>query len=432
MFGFLGNRKLNNARKQGKEWYQLARKIDHFRRDVVSEEGLLELRKAYGALHAVLKDKGATVADISAAVEALEPILRRLGGDFYPRNSVTEYVDMIVVAAIFMIGIRTFFLQPFKIPTNSMYPTYNGLTTEVYFGDEEPGRAMRLFRVAQLGAGHRTVKGEAGKELIIPVLTSPPSPQTRGYFTRGMQRGFIPANYQASAGFQRFLVLPGPAFDYTFLVGDEPVYVRVPAEFPMNHVLKKILDRAGDDLRVERGSGGYDFLVHTGIRVPDDGSPVLSFDVKSGDMLFVDRFTYNFRRPQVGDPFVFNTTTIKTMEQDQRGMYYIKRIAGGPGDVLKVEEPVLYRNGKPADGAEAFLRNARREGEYEGYLPRIGRNQRALNFEQTIPDDSYFAMGDNSDESADSRSWGFVPEKAIVGRAIFIYYPFSSRWGLAE
>jgi signal peptidase I len=50
----------------------------------------------------------------------------------------------------------------------------------------------------------------------------------------------------------------------------------------------------------------------------------------------------------------------------------------------------------------------------------------------TIPEGTYVALGDNSANSADSRYWGYVPEKAVIGKAIFIYYPFTKRWGVAE
>jgi signal peptidase I len=50
----------------------------------------------------------------------------------------------------------------------------------------------------------------------------------------------------------------------------------------------------------------------------------------------------------------------------------------------------------------------------------------------TVPAHSFFALGDNSPRSLDSRYWGFVPEKDVVGRPLFIYFPLTSRWGLAK
>jgi len=87
---------------------------------------------------------------------------------------------------------------------------------------------------------------------------------------------------------------------------------------------------------------------------------------------------------------------------------------------------------------EAFARNARKEGEYGGYVypssnpanpPKILTGP---GDSTEIPEATFVALGDNSANSLDSRYWGFVPEKAVIGRAIFIYYPFTKRWGLAE
>ena len=50
----------------------------------------------------------------------------------------------------------------------------------------------------------------------------------------------------------------------------------------------------------------------------------------------------------------------------------------------------------------------------------------------TVPEHFYMALGDNSPRSKDSRSWGFVPEKDVVGRPLYIYYPLTKRWGLAH
>ena len=59
-------------------------------------------------------------------------VLRRTGGAIYPKTALIENVEFFLVAAIVILGIRTYFVQPFKIPTNSMWPTYNGMTPQVY------------------------------------------------------------------------------------------------------------------------------------------------------------------------------------------------------------------------------------------------------------------------------------------------------------
>jgi signal peptidase I len=113
----------------------------------------------------------------------------------------------------------------------------------------------------------------------------------------------------------------------------------------------------------------------------------------------------------------------------QLEQYYIKRLVGGPGDTLEVREPVLYRNGAPITGASAFASNAKRENNYKGYFSFgfLGRGESLK-----IRPQSYFAMGDNSGNSQDSRYWGFVPARDVVGRPLFVYYPFTRHWGPAQ
>jgi len=77
----------------------------------------------------------------------------------------------------------------------------------------------------------------------------------------------------------------------------------------------------------------------------------------------------------------------------------------------------------------AFENNARQADSYVGY-----RNYRDLaeGRTMTVPPESYLALGDNSANSEDGRSWGYVPAKEAVGRPLFIYYPFTKRWGPAR
>lgn len=81
--------------------------------------------------------------------------------------------------------------------------------------------------------------------------------------------------------------------------------------------------------------------------------------------------------------------------------------------------------------------NNRREGLYPGYRNRQPRDFQQLYLREpgdtvTVPPRSFFALGDNSANSEDGRYWGFVPEKDVVGRPLFIYYPFTRRWGPAR
>ena len=108
--------------------------------------------------------------------------------------------------------------------------------------------------------------------------------------------------------------------------------------------------------------------------------------------------------------------------------FYIKRLAGLPGDTLRIEPPKLYINGKTAEGF-GFARVMSAKAPYAGYA--LGRDYLAApNSTYSVPAHGYFAMGDNSYNSYDSRYWGPVPEENLVGRGLFVYWPFNRHWGL--
>jgi signal peptidase I len=172
-----------------------------------------------------------------------------------------------------------------------------------------------------------------------------------------------------------------------------------------------------------------------------------------GDFILTNKFTYGVRlpvshtkimkrgEPQRGDIAVFR------FPPDPR-VDYIKRIVGLPGDRISYIDKVLYVNGKPAEQTVLGYRT-----EHEDYIPlgfRVLKKQENLtgvvhdiyqnpehpaqNFENLIvPPGQYFAMGDNRDDSRDSREWGFVPDANLVGKAILVWFSwdhtnYSVRW----
>jgi signal peptidase I len=143
--------------------------------------------------------------------------------------------------------------------------------------------------------------------------------------------------------------------------------------------------------------------------------------------------SYHFRKPHAGDPFVFRTDAILDAvgraTNDYTPKYYIKRIGGIENETLEIINGSLYADGIPRSEVEAFESNARQEGAYGGY---INEHLMAEGRQMRVPVDSYVALGDNSANSADSRYWGFVPDRSVIGKALFIYYPFTQRWGVSE
>jgi signal peptidase I len=173
-----------------------------------------------------------------------------------------------------------------------------------------------------------------------------------------------------------------------------------------------------------------------------------------GDFILVNKYTYGIRlpivnkkivelnQPQRGDVMVFRYPKDESMD-------YIKRVIGVPGDVVKYDNKRLTVNGQPATYAPQsdYLDGERLtySKQYQETLGNVTHNilndadrpayvsgpddfpfRENCTYNQTgftckVPAGHYFMMGDNRDNSADSRYWGFVPDKNIVGKAFFIW-----------
>lgn len=163
-----------------------------------------------------------------------------------------------------------------------------------------------------------------------------------------------------------------------------------------------------------------------------------------GDFILVNKHTYGLRVP------ILNNTFLE-MNHPQRGevmvfrfpqdpsMDYIKRVVGLPGDRIEYREKRLIINGTPLDISV--------DGDYEYVAPGLNRiaatrigealgehrhdillvsDAPAMDIEVIVPPRHYFVMGDNRDNSNDSRFWGFVPENNIVGKAFMIWWNFDN------
>lgn len=425
MFGFFSSQH-SKTRRLAHDWLELADKVFSYRRDVLAEAERTSLADATGEVRQLLREKADT-ARLKLGIDSLEAVLRRCGGQHYPKSGLVENVEFFLVAAIVILGLRAFYVQPFKIPTNSMWPSYFGMTGQVYAApSDEPSKLEQAVGFATVGASPRRIDAPDTGEILLPL-----GGNGRVIFSEVQGRSW--------------LVLPAKMREYHLFVGQRAAVVKVPLDFDMDWVLRdaffpgdkralsEIATAARDagqlvEANVNTTSGARRVLfLRTGKQVRA-GERMLSFDILTGDQLFVDRVSYHFVQPKVGDGFVFRTGNIPYLAKLGGDQYYIKRLVGLPGDELKIERPVLYRNGERITGAAAFGKNGAESDHYVGYRP---EGNFANGATVKVEPDRYMAMGDNSANSLDGRYWGTIPKKDAIGRPLFIYYPFTKRWGPA-
>lgn len=429
---FSGTQSDKALRKNAENLLTSAEKVLRYRGDIFDEADSDRFSNAVLAVKSALAEKPSDASHLKEKSDELYSVLCDLGGTVFPQKKIPEWVELIIVAAILAGGIRAFFIQPFKIPTNSMFPTYNGMTSEVCTGTENTlvRWAERIFR----SASFHEIKSPASGEVLIPLRRE----------GNGRGLSLLPPEKDGAVG---NVISPGNDI-YSLYVGGRRVPVPVPREFSLSPVLLKTFFPNADDNNVPEALRWREVFKQARIDTLPDGSPVLrtgkyvrsgesllDFKILGGDMVLVNRMKYHFFKPEIGDPFVFRTRNIPGLNNVE--LYYIKRLAGLPGDVLRVDDGKLLLNGVPADAAEAFILNntPTPQENYYGYLPASGAPspyswQLSQNFR--VPEGFFYALGDNSSNSYDSRGWGGVPVDDVVGSALFILYPFSHRWGLAE
>src|SRR5579863_7959850 len=160
-----------------------------------------------------------------------------------------------------------------------------------------------------------------------------------------------------------------------------------------------------------------------------------------GDHLLVDKLAYApagsvskyilpYENPRDGDIIVFRYPVDITQT-------FVKRVMGVPGDHIKMINQVVYRNGKNLDEPYVVHKSPYPDSFRDNFPnsePNLMLMDRAremlannvVNGEVVVPPNSYFAMGDNRDNSLDSRYWGFVPRENIMGKPLVIYWSYDA------
>ncbi|MDG2473350.1 MAG: signal peptidase I [Pseudomonadales bacterium] len=158
-----------------------------------------------------------------------------------------------------------------------------------------------------------------------------------------------------------------------------------------------------------------------------------------GDFILVNKYTYGIRLPVWRDKIV-------DINQPERGdvmvffpphkdQYYIKRVVGIPGDLVEYKNKILIINGEvqqqtPIAGKKRalFRQSIEKLGVIEHNIQINTASQRNDDITVRVPDGHYFMMGDNRDNSQDSRFWGPVSEQRIVGKAVAIWMHKKPGW----
>ena len=142
-----------------------------------------------------------------------------------------------------------------------------------------------------------------------------------------------------------------------------------------------------------------------------------------GDHLLVNKFIYGIRIPFSGKTLVpikdptHGDVVVFRWPKD-RSIDYIKRVVGIPGDKLEIKDKKLYVNGKAAEDPYAHFTTP-------VSLP--AKLSPKDNFGPiTVPEGKYFVMGDNRDNSSDSRFWGYVDDQDLLGKAMIIYWSWDT------
>jgi signal peptidase I len=395
MFSFLLPRHVN----QGRAFIKDARKLLAYKRDLVSDETAAEVEREIGSLEAAVRSRDKQA--IEAQAQRLDQTCGKLTKPL-PDSGWRENCEVFLVAIVIALGVRTYFLQPFTIPTGSMQPTLNGIIG-ISTKDPMPNFAIRFWHGIRLGRTYVNKTARAD-ETIMSV---------------GEVKSFL------------------PFVDETPMFGNVGFFTRCKIQTDQNAYI--VQENTSTVVR--------DFLGGNPMgRFYRRGEPIVNGYLDAGDHVFVDKVSYHFRRPQRGEVFVFNTQHIATMDNVRTQMqgpsqFYIKRLGGLAGDTLQIRPPELFINGRRAEGAGFERVMSGRDG-YRGYSneseqPDYGTGVRRYRMkllgapDETleVPPRNYFALGDNSFHSSDSRDWGGVPEENVMGRGVFVYWPFTRHWG---
>lgn len=396
-------------KKNAKLLVKGSKKFVDYKRDLLAPERIAEIESRRKDLLDAIRLK-----DLTKVAEASKQ-LRATCDSSLPREKpqgwFEENVEVMFVAIVIALGLRAYYLQPFRIPTGSMQPTLNGIVGTPLPEAEWPSFPERMAEWVLRGRSYVKVVNDRDRRL-------------KGGDYKGLDVRPKQVMHFLSRGEIHFRDSP-------------PISLPAP-ESPSGEA------GLDDALANAMNNGG----------VLKKGAVLLEGTIDTGDLVLVDKFSYHFRKPKRGEVFVFDTIGIKGIKDRSgpqgAGSHYIKRLVGVPGDSLSIRTPNLFVVGKIAQ--EPGIRRTA-EGkppfpeEHKGYVTasrQVGDSSRMY---LESPDDvleldkenarpgfrEYAAMGDNTSNSLDSRYWGTVKEFNLVGPALFSLWPITTgHWGFIK
>lgn len=166
-----------------------------------------------------------------------------------------------------------------------------------------------------------------------------------------------------------------------------------------------------------------------------------------GDFILVNKYDYGIRLPVINTVVIENGTPnrgdiVVFRYPEDPAIPFIKRVIGVPGDQVQYINKTIYINGieikQQINGSYRDTGAGRTENgslwiteflDSDKHDILVNPDRASFDFEATVPDGNYFVLGDNRDNSRDSRYWGFVPDENLVGRAFFIWMNWDTRNG---
>lgn len=396
-----------------------AKKFVDYKRDLLTDERVGEIESRRKDLLNALRAKDR--AKVEEASKQLRATCDNALPYQKPQGWFEENVEVMFVAIVIALGLRAYYLQPFRIPTGSMQPTLNGIVGTPLKKEEWPAFPQRWLEFALKGRSYVKVVNDQDRQVVY------------GMTNEGLQTD--------ARDFQWFHFF---SKSQLHSLNAKPLRLPSPASPAHQAGLRSALEEAVGNGAVINGNRAITLL--------KKGQVLMEGFIDTGDLVLVDKVSYHFRKPERGEVFVFDTLGIKGIKEHSGpqggGSHYIKRLVGVPGDDLSIRTPYLMVNGKIAQepGIQRVIEGKPPfKDKHEGYVLADASNSHrrylvspdevlSLRGEGARPGmREYAAMGDNTGNSLDSRYWGTVKEYNLVGPALFSLWPITTgHWGLIK